>query len=109
MFLMLSERMLKRRIMTNTTKREFLENLYDRFHMNSDDPIYVEYVENLYITESERNFHKGITDSALALSVLRKLEYVSDEEFIELRTRLADINHDFKKIMNKVGDTIVSS
>ena len=89
--------------MTSTTRREFLENLCGRFHMDSDDPVYVEYVENLYITESERNFRRGITNSAMALSVLRKLEYVSDEEFIELHTRLTDINNDFKKIMNKAG------
>lgn len=102
-----SEKMLKRRIVTNITKHEFLESLCDRFNMDSNDPVMVQYVENLYITESEGNFHKGLLNSTRALSVLRKLEYISDEEFIELRTRLTDINNDFKKIMNKVGDTIV--
>ena len=93
--------------MTNITKHEFLENLCDRYNIDSDNPVYVEYLEDLYVTSSERNFHEGLTDSAKALSVLRKLEYVNEEEFIELHTRLVDINNDFKKIINKAGDMSV--
>lgn len=105
---MLSERMSKK-IMTNTKRREFLENLCDALYMDSDNPVMVEYVENLYVTESERIFHRGLTNSATTLSILRKLEYIDEEEYIEFRTRLADISADFKKIMNKAGDKIVSS
>lgn len=99
--------MLKRRIVTNTTRREFLENLCDILYMDSDNPVMVEYVENLYVTESERIFHRGLTNSAKTLSILRKLEYINEEEYIELCTKLADVGADFEKIMNKAGDTIV--
>ena len=43
--------------MTNITKHEFLENLCDRYNIDSDNPVYVEYLEDLYVTSSERNFH----------------------------------------------------
>ncbi len=84
-----------------------MENLCDRLDMDFNNPVMVQYAENLYITESEGNFHKGLTDSVMALSALRKLEYLDEEDYIELRTKLINISTDFKKIMNKAGDTIV--